>query len=322
MSLTITNLVGFGAGRQGTINLALGPYRYWRIFATTNNGDASFIGIGELEFYETPYNGVNVLTGGTISASSQFSGTLAASKAIDGNYDLSVNSRWASSATGGTDEWIMYDFGAGVTKEVQAVALFSCADGEQDQTIGNYRVEYSADGSTFFTAWSGSFPTLTHQMQFARSINPVHVPSYSGSPYGAHTYWRALVQTPDGSALSCSEMEMRATPSGSDQCTGGTPTVNASTLGSATSIFDNNNSTFWAVNGGAGSWIKYQFASPVTVAEISWRIRGDANPTHAPNDFLIQFSDDNTLWTTCWQVFDQTAWSIGETRVFTSPDYI
>jgi hypothetical protein len=329
---SVTGATNFGIGMFLDVNDAgsfrldgaltiTNEHRYWRLFCLNNNGDADFISVGEWEAYEIPYAGVNVLTGGTITASSEFSGSFPAANAVNDLYHDATGTRWASASTGGTNEWLRYDLGSGVEKEIRSIGILSAGNAEFDQSVKDFRVEFSDDGTTFATYWSDSL-TFTRVIQFKRSIHPDHVPSYTGSPYGLHTYWRVLNQASDGAALSAAEVEFKATTGGADQATGGTPTVNASTLGNAANIYDNNNSTFWAINGGAGSWTKYQFASPVTVGQITWRIRGDANPTHAPNDFLVQFSGDNVKWTTAWQQFDETAWSLGEQRTFTSPDYV
>lgn len=297
-------------------------HRYWRVFCETNNGDASFIGIGELEMYETPYAGPNVLTGGTISASSVSSG-FEASKAIDGTYHTGTGSgAWTSNTTGGTDEWLKYDFGSGVTKWITSVGICAVSTtSEHDRTAKDIRIEWSDDNSAWTTYWTDSL-TYTRILEYQRSMHSDFIPSYSGSPYGTHTYWRILILSANTSSVSAAEVEMRATTGGADQCSGGTPTVSSTLVGTAASIFDDNNSTHWAINMSGAAWIKYQFASPVTVGQIAYRIRGDSNPTHSPNDFMIQFSDDNVKWATAWMQFDEASWTNGEQRVFTSPDYV
>jgi Concanavalin A-like lectin/glucanases superfamily/F5/8 type C domain len=310
-----------GVGAMSAVGQARGAHRYWRVFAETNNGDANFIGVGQLEMYQSVYSGANVLTGGTITASSEASGTFAATKAVNGTYHSVANQRWASASTGGTNEWLKYDFGVGVTKEIVSIGAFGSADGEFDQTWKDIRLEWSDDNSAWTTAWTDT-KTFAASMEFKRSSNASEVPTYTGSPYGTHTYWRLYIQSVVGAAVSAAEVELRATTGGGDQATGGTPTVSATTVGTAASIFDNNNATHWALNGGAGSWIKYQFASPVTVGQVAYRIRGDSNPTHAPSALLVQFSDDNTVWATAWQVTGQSSWTNGEEKVFTSPDYV
>lgn len=292
-------------------------HRYWRVFAENNNG-GGFIGTNsQLEMHESVYSGPTVLTGGTISASSEFSGSFAATKALAGTWGS--DNRWAS--TGPTNAWLKYDFGVGVAKKIVSIGAFGCASGTFDQNWKDIRVEYSDDDSNWTSYWTAS-QVFTASLQFKRAVKTSEVPSYTGSPYGSHTYWRVIVQLGNSGAISAAELEFRATPGGADQATGGTPSVVSTLIGSAADIFDNNNSTFWAINGSAEAWIKYQFASPVSVGEVAWRIRGDSNPGHSPASFLIQFSDDNTLWTTAWQVTGQTGWSNGEQRVFTSPDYV
>jgi hypothetical protein len=285
------------------------------VFASTNNGDADFIGVGELELLSTSF-GTNVATGGTPSASSTFAG-FPASEAFDTDYQT-IDQRWASASTGGTNEWIMYDFGAGNETLIEQVNVFASVS-EFDQTVKDILVQYSSDSSSWTTAWADTI-TITAGLQFRKTQWPGSVAGYTASPYGTHTYWRLLVQSANGAAISAAEVEFRATTGGADQATGGTPSVSALLIGSAADIFDNNNSTFWAING--TGWIKYQFAAPVAVGQVTWRIRGDGNPTHSPNTLLVQYSDDNSVWTTAWQVAGSSGWGDGENRTFTSPDYV
>lgn len=82
----------------------------WRVNITANNGGAS-ITLAEMLFYD---NSLNIIptTGGTPSASSNFSGSFDAAKAFDKNY----GTRWstASTATG----WLEYQFSAPVLPNI------------------------------------------------------------------------------------------------------------------------------------------------------------------------------------------------------------
>ena len=61
-------------------------------------------------------------TGGAASASSQYSGSYPASKAFDDN--TATSSRWMN-AYPGSNEWLKYDFGAGVSWEIEKVRCYS-----------------------------------------------------------------------------------------------------------------------------------------------------------------------------------------------------
>jgi hypothetical protein len=66
------------------------------------------------------------------------------------------------------------------------------------------------------------------------------------------------------------------------------------------------------------SWIRVQFDDKTEVVEI--KVRSWAtNPTRAPMDFALQYSDDDTAWTTHASYTGQTAWGANEVRTFTAP---
>lgn len=141
-------------------------------------------------------------------------------------------------------------------------------------------------------------------------------------------YWRiAVLENASGgsiAAISAAEIEMRAAAGGADQCVGGTPSVSSSSSGSAASNFDNNSTTFWAsVNTNYGThWVSYDFITPVSVVEVSWSKRPDSFGTNeAPTYALVQYSNNNILWTTDWTFSTRGNWATGaETRVFNKKD--
>jgi hypothetical protein len=137
----------------------------------------------------------------------------------------------------------------------------------------------------------------------------------------AHTYWRLLFegQAPNnpGSYINISELQMRATSGGSNQCSGGTATAD-SNYGSQTPslAFDGNNATYWESNQGTGNrWLKYQFASPVAVLE--YVIRNGPFAVEGPSSWTLQYSDDNSTWHDADTRHQQAAWTANETRTFT-----
>ncbi len=141
-----------------------------------------------------------------------------------------------------------------------------------------------------------------------------------------HLYWRVRFLTGNGSALlAVSELQMRATPGGADQCTGGTASASSvySTF-TADEAFDDDtsSSSFWASNFEvAGAWLRYQFATPVEVQEIAI-IERDTEPTQAPRSGVVEWSDDGLAWTTAWTWETYTWRGQSEGRVFTHPEYV
>ncbi len=138
----------------------------------------------------------------------------------------------------------------------------------------------------------------------------------------AHRYWRLRTAANNGDFyLAISEVEFRAEAGGADQAVGGTASESAfNTAGQEGSkAFDNNANTFWASQGQniSGAWVKYDFGTPVSVAEVAVRPRADQDqPTQAPRAFFIEGSDDNTSWSVYARVENEGSWAQGETRVF------
>lgn len=117
-----------------------------------------------------------------------------------------------------------------------------------------------------------------------------------------HSYWRVYVTDNNGDVtwITANEIEMRATPGGADQCSGGTVIKSNEAFGNeATKAFDNNNATAWGYNVNNNQWIGYQFTSPVMVQQILLRVgqAGDAAPTlRAPKNCKVEYSDDGVAW--------------------------
>lgn len=134
----------------------------------------------------------------------------------------------------------------------------------------------------------------------------------------AHSYWRIYVTANNGDATwtDFNEIEFRATIGGTDQCSGGTALGDDSTYNSPNNAFDNDTANSHISSGGLPSWVGYQFASPVEVAQVSLITPLVNEAARAPKDFLIQYSDDGITWTTAKEVINQTNWTTAEQRLF------
>jgi hypothetical protein len=117
-----------------------------------------------------------------------------------------------------------------------------------------------------------------------------------------------------GSWLSTSEVEMRATVGGADQCTGGTASASAQNATNVASrAFDNSTSTIY--QSGTGTmpvWLQYQFAAAVTVGEVM--IRSTNTAGDAPSSFTIEYWDGSA-----WQVAKTVAgvlWKASQQKTF------
>lgn len=120
-------------------------------------------------------------------------------------------------------------------------------------------------------------------------IQAIPYPASSWPVPVASTQWRIYVTATQGNGwISLSEVEMRGSVGGADQCSGGTPS--ASVGSTPTNVFDNNTGTFWQSGSNTFPiWIRYTFASPVYVHEVSMRIASGLND--GPHTFSIQYYD-------------------------------
>lgn len=139
---------------------------------------------------------------------------------------------------------------------------------------------------------------------------------------GAHAYWRLLLHTTDGSVTryGIQEIEFKYGKSSSDLAIGGTASASTSAVSQpASGAFDNTEGAAWfSTTAADGQWIKYAFTTPAEVRYLT--IRGSqAEPNASPASFSVQYSDDDSTWTTAWEVTGQTGWAAGQTREFHAP---
>lgn len=144
--------------------------------------------------------------------------------------------------------------------------------------------------------------------------------------FGSHAYWRVrMLAAQDSSGfIDVTQLEFRATPGGSTEATGGTPLsdpVSALNFTGPVAAFDADDTTRWALGGAptlGTQYLGYHFTAPVVVQAIA--IRSFTNPTLAPKDFSVEYSDDGVTWTTAWTVLGATPWTTALTTVaFTAP---
>lgn len=139
---------------------------------------------------------------------------------------------------------------------------------------------------------------------------------------GSHPYWRLLLHTTDGSTaqFGIQEIEFKQTKTGADLATGGTASASTEESGQpASGAFDNTIGGAWfSTTAADGQWIKYAFPAPVEVRYLT--IMGSqSRTTTSPASFSVQWSDDNTAWTTAWEVTGQTGWAPNQIREFHAP---
>lgn len=143
--------------------------------------------------------------------------------------------------------------------------------------------------------------------------------STGGASGPSATYWR--LRFPGGAAastyLTLAEIEMRATEGGADQCTGGTATASSNNAGFLPSYaFNDDTGNAWATSNGGddNSWIRYQFAAPVHVNEVT--LRTFSTYDEGPRDMVVEYSSDGSTWTEYWSETNLYGWGINETKTF------
>ncbi|RYE94461.1 MAG: discoidin domain-containing protein [Oxalobacteraceae bacterium] len=139
-------------------------------------------------------------------------------------------------------------------------------------------------------------------------------------------YWRVRWLVPNGGgSASIAEIEMAASAGGPDQCTGGTPTSSSFFAGYANvgNAFDDDANSYWqsvSARGGVNEWAQYQFAAPVSVAELRLTPapNSESGPANAPSMFALDYSNDGRTWQIA-MLGGTTDWTGGGKQAFTVP---
>lgn len=142
------------------------------------------------------------------------------------------------------------------------------------------------------------------------------------SPISA-SKWRIKMLTNYGGSgnVSASEIEMRATVGGADQCAGGTAISSGDFSGSYQAAYafnDNGTANYWVSNGGMpGAWIGYDFGTPVTVVEIAYLSRpGGTN--ECPSTGTVEYWD-GAAWQVAWDLTQYGLWTDGVYKILRQP---
>jgi hypothetical protein len=136
----------------------------------------------------------------------------------------------------------------------------------------------------------------------------------------AHRYWRIYIHEKSGAATfsAIAELELRTSIGGADVTGSGTASANSVTGGAAANAVDNNTGTIWGTSTGAvPHWWAYDFGSgqDKDIVELSITSRSSSAGS-APGRFELQYSDDNTNWSTQLFCHVDTSWPISTTYVF------
>lgn len=133
----------------------MAAHRYWRLLIhTVGSGDTN-CSISELIGYNNISGSVNVLKGGTASASSTYS-IYAASQAFDNNVNTFWNTNTFSNGT-----WLKYDLGASNPQDIQQIVFKTRNDNFYTQAPLNADWQFSDDDVTYTTLFTFTAPTMT-----------------------------------------------------------------------------------------------------------------------------------------------------------------
>jgi len=125
-----------------------------------------------------------------------------------------------------------------------------------------------------------------------------------------------------GGIVSASQLQVRATVGGIDQCIGGTA-ISSTILGmndlyTPFRLFDNDVGTLWAcATNEPFPWAGYLFASPVNCGQIL--LATSTSAVQSPRSFQIQKTYDGVRWITERTVIDEPTWGSNEARPYAVP---
>lgn len=286
----------------------MSAHRYWRVNVTLCNG-RNFVGCAEMEMF-TAVGGSDVCSGGTALQSSNFGGGPAANA-----FDNSGSTNWYS-GNGALPEYLGYDFGSGNDKDIVGFSWVPRNDGFANSDAPNTgTLQYSDDGSTWTTRFSFSGQSgwsIAEKRNFYDPALPIDCTvttsnaqsTLCGDLSNHHRYWRmyvtAVAGKSDGS-FGLRELQMREAVGGTDVITGSHTVTADSEFGGlpvSNAVDDNTGTTYASGTGGLPHWVKVDFGTGKNIAEVAWMPRAGSDADQAPIDFTIDYSDDNSSWTT------------------------
>jgi hypothetical protein len=280
----------------------MAAHRYWRIYVrSTPYGSQA--GLSEIQFRGS-IGGASLFGGGTPSAYTYDNG--AAANAVDGN----TSTYWQGGLSGYT--WWKYDFGAGNEVDVAEIYMVPRSDAA---SIGPliWDLQFSDDDTNWTTsvtyktrsAWSGSTPKIFAPAYFPEAVE------------GGHRYWKLNVTaTQQGSYVGFSEIELRASISGANQCGATAPGIplasgeNDPVVGSVDGV----SGTYWQSYSGLPGWWAYDFGTAQKVLEIAIIPRVDVY-TLGPTTFDVLYSDDGSEYTLS-KSFTDVVWPNADQQLF------
>lgn len=125
------------------------------------------------------------------------------------------------------------------------------------------------------------------------------------SPHGAHPYWRVLfLNNQGGATIQMGDVNFRDNPNNPFLTLSPGVGAASSTTGAhnADAVFDSDDTTYWESTTATNEWVSYHFTPDTEVMSVWMRSTTDAgfDADKGPESFEVQYSDDNSSWTTAW----------------------
>jgi hypothetical protein len=186
------------------------------------------------------------------------------------------------------------------------------ANGRLNAILDDLIIEKGAGHSGHTSNYS--VPTGPHSAG-SQTISLLHFDDAPSDP-GSHRYWRInFTAANSGSAIKLLDVEMRTSAGGADATGSGTASASGSFLNTDPSyVFDSTVTNIWGSN--TTCWLKYDFGSGNNKDVIEVALAADLVTAAAPKSFAVQYSDDNSNWTTAMLFAGVTGWSPGQKRTF------
>lgn len=282
----------------------MAAHRYWRVFMWASPNGA--MALSEIQM-RTSVGGANVMSGGTISAATTFGG-FPASNMLDNN----INTLWSASGVG--TNWVMYDFGVGITPDIIEIAMTPRNDASFTQAPTSFVVQNSDDGTTWFSEWM-----VLGSAAYTQGVQKVFTKPTFGTT--ARYLGLSIDSTVSGGTTVIADLSLRAVSGGStvNPRVGQTSSISLSNAAGPENAADGTTATVFSTQGGASPplWWQVQFLSGTkTVVEVKITSRNDFNyAAQSPTAFDLQWSNDGSSWTTL-QSFTSGAWTQNQTQTF------
>ena len=271
-----TAYTGTTIGANKTVNFAAVTGNYARLYFT--GGNATPI-IYEFEIYQNQVTAnANLALNRTYGSSSNYDANQTAGKACD----ASTSTNWqAGSNTSYNGQWLQVNFGASTSFNSVTISEYG------DRTSG-YRIEYSTNGTTWQTAYTGTtlganktvdFPAVTGN--YAR----LYFTGGNATPiiYEFEIYQRPVTVTVNAN-LALNRTYGSSSNYDANQTSGKACDASASTnwQASSSSIYN-------------GQWLQVNFGASTTFNSVTISEYGDRT-----SGYRIEYSTNGTTWQTAY----------------------